>query len=120
MNELQEVDMEKKKRAWIYSRISDSRHLELLDYQEILLSDLAKKLDLEIAGCTREIRCGAEIYHSKIGNIIFNIKNESIDYILTFDNDRICTKRERLSEFKILCAMHHVRIVCYDAWFPFS
>lgn len=106
--------MKDKKRVWIHARVSNTKYLDLLSYQERILTELAKKLDMDIVGRTRDIGDGKNINQSKVRNIVFDIRNNDIDYIFVFDDDRICTNREQLSEFKILCAMHNTRIVCYD------
>ena len=106
--------MKDKKRVWIHARVSNAKYLDLLSYQEKILTELAKQLDMDIVGRTRDIGDGKNIYQSKVRNIVFDIRNNSIDYIFTFNEDRICTNQEQLSEFKILCAMHDARIVCYD------
>lgn len=105
--------MDKKLKAIIYCRVLDNAGKSLLYYQEDVLRDLAKQLDMEVVGVLKEVGRGTNFCSFDMQQLIMTIRKEKIDAIIIYSPKRITVYDDLYEEFEMICNKHDVHIVNY-------
>lgn len=104
----------KKLKAYIYCRVSSEKTRFLLEYQENTLKEYANILNIEVFAVAREVRNKRHLRNRGLENLIYNVINNKIDFILIYDKTRISTDDELFVEFQMLCDKHAIEILTVD------
>lgn len=98
--------------VWIYCRNTQSKLKYLLDYQENLLTQYAKKKNMKVVGITKLIYKDMIDYDNyQFGELMHNIVHKKIQAILIYDKSCITSKKEEYIEFEMLCESYNVKII---------
>lgn len=99
---------------WIYCRINDYENIELLHFQADLLYKYAVQHNYTILGLSKMIDSGLNLQSVSLVPLINAIKDELIDSVLVYSNDRILCNLDAYTEFELLCLMHNISIINYE------
>ncbi len=98
-------------RVWIYCRVLFQSHKELLDFQSVRLTEFARKRQMKIIGCTKEIDTGQNFQRYSITQLLPYIKTKRIDMILIENKVNLFSDDNLFYEFSLLCDYYHVKII---------
>lgn len=101
--------------AFIYCRVLSEKNRNLLLYQEEVLSKKAKEDGYEIFAKAHVVGSGRNFEYFEIQTLIGFIRKEKIDAIYIYDRTKLCVYEELYMEFRMLCDMHHIDIVCLNS-----
>ncbi|WP_296880403.1 recombinase family protein [Thomasclavelia sp.] len=101
--------------AFIYCRVLTEEARNLLMYQEEILSKKAVEDGYEIFGKVCLVDTGKSFGSFKMQALIGYIRKEKINAIYVYDRTRLCIYKDLYMEFKMLCDMHHVEIICLNS-----
>lgn len=101
-------------RAWIHCRVSQHGEKCLLAFQEKILKDFAGKMNLKIAGITKEISNGTNLESFECQAMINSICRKRVDIVLCVTPKRICVCDDLYEEFEMLCNMNEIAIMSME------
>ena len=101
--------------AFIYCRVLTEEARNLLMYQEDILSKKAVEDGYEIFGKISLVHTGKSFGSFKMQALIRYIRKEKINAIYIYDKTRLSIYEDLYIEFKMLCDMHHVEIICLNS-----
>ncbi|MCD7809866.1 MAG: hypothetical protein LUH02_11035 [Erysipelotrichaceae bacterium] len=102
------------KNVWIHCRVVSRDSMELLNYQEHVLCEIACQCSLNIVGVSKIISVDNNNSRYQINAMNHAIREQKVDAVLVYTKERISTDKNILDEFTILCDMCHVKFVTYQ------
>lgn len=106
--------MKNQMRVWIHCRVSKQGKKYLLDFQEAILRDFADKLELKVAGVTKEVSSGKHLDSFECKSMMNCISRKRVDIILCVTPKRICIYDDQFEEFEMFCNMNDVVIMSME------
>lgn len=101
----------RKRKVWIYARVSEPTQRNLIFYQKDLLCSLAEHMNLEVCGFVHEITKGSTLNTKGIRDILVHVRRKDFDVLLIYDWTRLVIYQDLFMELKMFCDQHHVSIL---------
>ncbi|MCD7892347.1 MAG: hypothetical protein LUG60_01475 [Erysipelotrichaceae bacterium] len=102
------------KNVWIHCRVVGRDSMELLNYQEHALCELAYQCNLNIIGVSKIISNDNSNSLYQINAMNHAIRTQKVDAIFVYTKERISTDKNILDEFMMFCDMCHVKLMTYQ------
>ncbi|MCD7895033.1 MAG: hypothetical protein LUG60_15260 [Erysipelotrichaceae bacterium] len=103
-----------KETVWIYCSVASRNSIELLNYQEHVLNDLAFKFGMKVVGVSKIISEENKNCHYQIEAMRNAIRTQKVGIVLVYTKERISADKDVADEFMMFCDMCHVELVTYQ------